>query len=247
MMNSLARLIRSGPDKHIGRASVPSILGTGDISGTQVGGAPSGSYSSYYAAYSLAYGQALGDRWSLGMTAKWINAQISDVSANAYAVDFGSLYRWSSDLTFAATLTNLGTSLKFLSEGDSLPLAFHAAAAYTPASHWMVSLEPVVPQAGVASVRFGTQWRPVDAVSLRAGYRTDTLKELSPLAGFSAGLGITFWNQELAYAWVPLGDLGNTNYISLVLKFGAGPEKTHMVSPIGSTGPSKTGRTTEHA
>ena len=52
------------------------------------------------------------------------------------------------------------------------------------------------------------------------GYRTDTLKELSPLAGFSGGIGVNWWATELAYAWLPYGDLGNTHYISLLMKFG---------------------------
>ena len=57
-------------------------------------------------------------------------------------------------------------------------------------------------------------------LALRAGYRTDTLKGLSALAGYTAGLGVQVWGQELAYAWLPYGDLGNTHYVSLLMKFG---------------------------
>ena len=55
---------------------------------------------------------------------------------------------------------------------------------------------------------------------LRAGYRTDTIQGLSPLAGLTTGVGILAWGQELAYAWVPMGELGNTQYFSLVVRFG---------------------------
>jgi len=60
----------------------------------------------------------------------------------------------------------------------------------------------------------------LELIAIRAGYRTDTLKGLSALSGTTLGLGLNVWGQELAYAWVPYGDLGNTHYISLLMKFG---------------------------
>ena len=57
-------------------------------------------------------------------------------------------------------------------------------------------------------------------ITLRTGYRTDALKGLSPLAGFSTGIGVNVWDVELAYAWVPYGDLGDSHYFSLLMKFG---------------------------
>ena len=61
-------------------------------------------------------------------------------------------------------------------------------------------------------------------IALRVGYRTDTLKGLSDLAGFTTGIGVHVWGQELDYSWLPQGDLGNTQYISLILNFGPPPE-----------------------
>ena len=195
-------------------------LGTGDIAGTDAVGNSIGSFSSHYAAYNLSYGRTFTTRLSLGVTAKWINAQIADVSANAYAVDFGSLYHPSEKLALAAVLTNVGTKLTFLDAGDPLPLAFHVGAAYRPTNQWIVSAEGVYPQTGLASLHGGLEWRPYPAISLRAGFRTDTIKELGPMAGFTTGIGIHVFGHEFSYAWVPLGDLGSTHYISLVLRFG---------------------------
>ncbi|OGR91334.1 MAG: hypothetical protein A2992_04990 [Elusimicrobia bacterium RIFCSPLOWO2_01_FULL_59_12] len=61
-------------------------------------------------------------------------------------------------------------------------------------------------------------------LAIRAGYRTETLDNLSALAGVSAGLGLNVWGQELAYAWLPYGDLGDTHYVSLVMRLGHGPD-----------------------
>jgi hypothetical protein len=50
------------------------------------------------------------------------------------------------------------------------------------------------------------------------------LKGLNALAGITAGIGLQVWGQELAYAWSPYGELGNAQYISLLIRFGAASE-----------------------
>jgi hypothetical protein len=195
-------------------------FGSGDITGRDDLGNPTGDFSSYYASYNLAYGRALSDKLSLGLTTKMISAKLDDVSANAFAMDFGSMYKMRGDLMLAAGLRNVGSKLKFLSEGDSLPLAFHLGGAYRPGSKWLITSEFVYPKTGLASFHLGGEWRPLEMLSLRSGFRTDTLKELSMLAGYSLGMGLHMWGQELSYAWLPYGELGNTHYISLLMKFG---------------------------
>ena len=199
-------------------------LGSGDITRTDLDATDSpvdnGTFSSHWASYNVSYGQTLGSKLSLGLTGKVINAKIDDVSANAYAADAGALYRYNDKLTLAGTLTNLGSKLKFLSEGDSLPMAFHAGAAYELNSHWLATAEGVYRQSGLGSFHMGGQWRPMEAVSLRVGYKTDTLEGLSALAGFTTGIGIHAWGQEFDYAWAPYGELGNAQYFSLVVRFG---------------------------
>ncbi len=61
-------------------------------------------------------------------------------------------------------------------------------------------------------------------IALRTGYKTETTRGLSPLAGFTAGVGLNVWGQEFAYAWLPYGDLGDTQYFSLLMRFGQGTE-----------------------
>jgi hypothetical protein len=199
-------------------------LGSGDIPGADSLGNPTGSYSSHFAAYSAAYGQTVGQKLSLGVTGKVIDAKISDVSARAYAGDLGALYKATSHLQFAAVVTNLGTQLTFLNHGDDLALKGTLGAAYQPNSHCVLTTEGVYSKTGALNWHGGAEWRPLELLSVRVGYRTDTLKELSALAGFSTGIGINVWGQELAYAWVPYGDLGDTQYFSLLLRFGGKEE-----------------------
>jgi hypothetical protein len=215
---------------HRGIGFSAQYLGTGDIARTDIdsmGGflSPGGSFSSHYGSYNLAYGQTVTDKLSLGASGKWINAQIDDVSANAYAMDFGGLYQATRGVKLAATVNNIGTKLKFLDEGDSLPLGFHLGGSYEPNGQWLLSTEGVYSKDAPLSFHVGGAWRPIDALSLRVGYHTDTLDGLSALAGFTAGIGLRAWGQEFAYAWAPYGDLGNAQYFSLIVRFGAREEE----------------------
>ncbi len=205
---------------HRGIGLSAQYFGSGDLTGTDLEGNNTGTFTSYYGSYNLAYGQSFGSRLSLGLAAKWINARIQDVTANAYGVDLGSLYKLTDHIRLAATVNNIGTQLKFLSDGDPLPLAVHLGGAYEPDAHWLLSTEGVYSKTGMTSFHAGAGWRPVTMVSLRLGYKNDTQKGLSAIAGLTTGIGLHLWGQELDYAWAPYGDLGNAQYFSMLLRFG---------------------------
>jgi len=195
-------------------------LGSGQIPSTDNNGDSLGNFSSHFAAYSLSYGRRFGDSVALGLTGKWIDARIGDFTAQAYAADLGAMLRPSPRWSFGATVTNIGSKLTFLNTGDALPLAGHLSAAFHPDSRWTVAAEAVHQANGFTSGRGGLEWRPMDLFALRAGYKSDTVKELSALAGMTAGMGLTLWGNELSYAWLPLGDLGAGHYFSFVIRFG---------------------------
>jgi len=226
-----------GSETHRGIGFSMQYLGSGDINRTDINpdgtpvnnGNPIGTFSSHYASYNMSYGQTLSEKLAVGVTGKLINASIDDVSANAYAADFGALYKAGDKVQLGASLVNVGTQLKFISEGDSLPMAFKAGAAYQPNSACLMSAEAEIEKNGLASFHTGTEWRPIEMVSLRVGYRTDTLNGLSPLAGFSTGLGLHVWGQEFAYAWTPYSDLGDTQYFSLLIHFGATEARRNLI------------------
>ncbi len=200
-------------------------LGSGDITGTNPDGTAAPDFTAHYGAYSLAYGQKLSDRLALGLTGKIVEAKIADVSAMAYAADLGALYRANDKLDLAATVTNLGNKLTFSSQGDSLPMALHLGGAYEINNHLKSTAEGVYSKTGLLSGRFGTEWRPLETISIRAGYKTETTKELSALAGLTVGMGLHVLGQEFAYAWLPYGDLGDTQYFSMLLRFGKPDEE----------------------
>jgi hypothetical protein len=198
-------------------------LGTNSIDARDANGNPQGSFTASFIAYSLAYGEKLNDKLSLGVTGKLITESISDASAKAYAADMGLLYKPTSRLSVGAVVANLGTQLKFVDESDPLPLAGRVGATYRLRPQWDISAETVYRETGLISGSMGTEWRYGDIFSFRAGYNSSHVNGLGAGSGFTAGLGIFFWGQEFSYAWVPLGDLGSTNYFSLVFRWDTNP------------------------
>jgi hypothetical protein len=203
-------------------------LGTGDITRRDTTGAATGDFSSHYSAASFGYGQTLTEKLSLGVTGRWINGKIDNVSANSYAGDIGALYR-SKNAQTSLVVANIGNSLKFLNSPDPVPLALHVGEAQFFPHGWTVSAEGVYENTGLLSGRFGSQWQVIPMMALRAGYRTDTLKELSALAGFSTGVGLSMWNTEIAYTWLPYGELGQTHSFSLLWSFGKSARSRNMI------------------
>ena len=55
--------------------------------------------------------------------------------------------------------------------------------------------------------------------SIRAGYNMNRASDLDALAGLSAGAGLDLRSFRLDYAWVPFGELGLTNRVSLGFRF----------------------------
>jgi len=198
----------------------------GNLTGTDVNDNPIGSIGGYYAAYSLSYGQKLGDYVSVGATGKMIQGQIDDVSASAFAADFGTLVRVNDRLSLAATLDNLGQKMTFLQQDDALPLAEHLGAAFKLFHPLTISVEGVHRNYGMNSFAAGWEWMNNEGFSIRGGYNSDRTDQLNGFAGLSLGVGLRVWGQEFSYAWIPFGDLGSAHYFAIVVKFGQHSERS---------------------
>jgi hypothetical protein len=194
--------------------------GARDFRGTDHFNNPTGDYSAHYISYALGYGHSVGDRASVGVTGKLIDAEIDDVKANSYAADIGTLYRFRENWTAALTVTDIGNHLRMLETQETIPTAFHLGTAVGLLSSWLVTLEGAFPVRDRAQFQGGTEWNVNDLFQLRAGYRTDQTRGSSDLASLSVGAGLRLWNQDFAYAWLPYGDLGSTQYFSFLLRFG---------------------------
>jgi hypothetical protein len=76
-------------------------------------------------AIGLGYARELTDRFSFGVKVKFINQNIADASASAFAIDLGAVFMTSffdNNFRFAAALSNFGTKMQF--KGEDLSVTY---------------------------------------------------------------------------------------------------------------------------
>ncbi|MBI5596960.1 MAG: PorV/PorQ family protein [Elusimicrobia bacterium] len=175
------------------------------------------------------------DGLALGGSFKFINSRLAGYSADSAAIDAGLLYRQdeATGWRLGASVRNVGTEVRFISEAFPLPLtgtvglSYRGSAAplWTDAS-WMFTAEAVGTNDRNPYAAFGTEFRPVDEFGIRIGWRQnqDTGLGLAAGIGFRSlekGFTSDRWPEiGLDYAFVEYGRLEHTHRVSLTLRFG---------------------------
>ena len=177
-------------------------------------------FSNNNTALSLSYGRAeVRPGLSLGATLKYIQQKLAAQSDSAVAVDLGSAYKLTPHWTAAFVVQNFGSKIG----PDKLPLIFKAGIAarlfdgkLAVASDldWLANDDRFY-------VDLGVDYSLNRYLAFRAGYQIGRNKDDlgGDLVGFGAGIGLKLDRFGLDYAYVPLGDLGNTHRMTLGFNF----------------------------
>ncbi|MEW6201572.1 MAG: PorV/PorQ family protein [bacterium] len=175
-----------------------------------------GSFRPNSYALTAAYGFKSTEAVSYGVNLKYIREKLID-TGTAFAVDAGVLITppnvpW----RVGAVLQNLGTKIKIGTESDPLPLTLRVGGAYKLLEY------PLLLAGDVYFIRdsdpefhFGAEYKLVDIVSLRLGY--DSSAELDN--GITFGVGFAQEGVALDYAFVPMGDFGDSHRFSISMNF----------------------------
>jgi hypothetical protein len=179
-------------------------------------------FGAYDAAGTISYAKKLNSALSAGVNIKALQEGIDTEKGMAYALDIGAICSVNKQLRVGASVNNIGSKMKLVDEGYRLPLEYRAGAAY-----WLFSSKSVMLAADVTggideniNGHFGCEAKLLDIISLRVGYKTETIKDIDYLSGLSGGIGFALSGVELDYVWVPYGDLGQTHRIGIGYKFG---------------------------
>jgi hypothetical protein len=190
----------------------------------------------------------LTNRFSFGVTAKYIREQISELSADAIAFDFGTLYYTGyKNLRIAMSTRNFGMDTKFdgtelettfdqdnnpstapvlirlKTESHPLPLSFRLGVAYdfefNEQSKLLAALDGYNTRDRGQQASLGFEYSWRDRLALRAGYKIRTDEE-----GLAVGGGYDFeipgfGSLGVNYAWADLGRLQSAHRFSLVIDF----------------------------
>lgn len=171
---------------------------------------------------SAAYAKAFGNL-STGITVKYLKSTLVEAeSATAFAADLGAQHTVTQvpGLTIAAVIQNIGSKIKYIDEGDPLPLTGKLGCAYRlplgalGENHLLVSTDIIQPKELSLRANVGVEYTYNNLISLRGGYKFNY-----DVDSFAAGFGLHVKNFILDYAFAPKDVLGDTYKLSLTLQF----------------------------
>lgn len=209
-----------------------TYFSAGELEGRDALANPTGSFSARDAAFAVSRGVKFG-RLQAGATAKAISQKIKSSGATSFAADLGVKYRLEA-YSFGAALLNFGTKVKFEDESFPLPLKLKLGAAARLSQYFLAAADLELPNYGPAALRLGAEYRGLEGIALRLGYKTsssaqkdailgrdlgDTVGGVDGMFGFFAGVGFAYSGFALDYALLPYGDLGSAHRFSLGVKF----------------------------
>jgi len=164
--------------------------------------------------YDLAFGLTYGRKIlgvETGINLKYIYRTLGVNKASAFAGDFGFIKRLSllnfsgnqndNNFSIGISMRNLGTKIRFLEVGDSLPLTFGIGFGYKPIKDLSFGLDLNKPtDIKGLEIRTGTEYILMDRLFLRGGYQiNETSKALSAGGGIKQRIGKVMFYGDYAF------------------------------------------------
>jgi len=181
-------------------------------------------------ALGLSYGAGLTDRFSVGLTLKYIAQYIETKRATGWASDIGVFYDTGfRNFRICMVLANFGPDMKFISEPYPLPIDFRFGTSIdllnTSNSKLTLAAQGSHPNDNLEKYNFGAEYWLNDMFALRVGkkFNYDYYDKDKFSGGFTFGAGakipISSWNMSVDYAYQDLGWLDSVNRFTFGLRF----------------------------
>jgi hypothetical protein len=174
-------------------------------------------------AVALSYGVSLTDRFSVGLSFKFIDELYEEERASGWAADVGTLYNTGfRGFKIAMAISNLGPDMKFIEQSYPLPMSFKFGGSLdviNRGSHKATfALEGSHPNDNLEKFNGGVEYWYNNLLALRVGkrFQNDT-------GGFCAGAGLKLnlsqLKLEFDYAYHDFGYLDQIHRLSASVKF----------------------------
>lgn len=182
---------------------------------------PLGQFGAYDVAFAVAYGRYIIPNVALGISLKPIYQRIDELSATGFAVDAG-IYHVSQipGVTLGASVSNLGTPMKFEAEEYALPRYARIGGAYEREvamldGRIMATVDALFPNDDDVRTHIGAEYSYRRMVAIRGGYKAGYTSQ-----GATFGLGVVYRDIAIDYAFLPVdNDLGDSHRFGLGFSF----------------------------
>lgn len=178
------------------------FLNYGTIDGRALDGTATGDISAYDWYGSLSLGFQATSALAVGLTGKFINQKLDDLSGSTFAADIGARYE-ADRFVVAAVASNLGPDMDFEGVSSHLPSAARLAVAVRPfGPSFLTALEYEDRFYGNAVIRHGFEYGYQDQYFLRTGYNFYPSQDDRSLGtGWNFGAGVQFDRLAVDYAF----------------------------------------------
>ncbi len=186
-----------------------------------------------YNQFFLTYGKKLGDNFSFAVAGKFYKEELANVLAETFLMDIGMKYKIGNG-NVGLAISNLGSGLLYDRDvtGDyevpteKIPMNIVIGGNYKLIKGMDLSLQASIPSGNPAVISVGLEYVLFGAIPLRMGYSNVEIGSI----GFGFGFDHTFQKTQgnrkvdiltlqFDYAYVPFGDLGETNHLGISLLF----------------------------
>jgi hypothetical protein len=187
-----------------------------DDSGNQLGNYTPSSYG-----FDVGWGAKVLDRLSAGLALKGAVQGIDGTNYDAYGADLGVLWMPADGLRVGLTGTNLGPQVAGFSLPATLRLGGSQLLSLAPSNRLLLAVSGSWEPQGANYLQFGVEDRFLPLLALRAGYQASLQEnQIDGVTGLSLGLGLDIRGFSLDYAFLPYGELGTAQRLSLAYRFG---------------------------
>lgn len=178
---------------------------------------PVATFSTYDAVLTGSYARRIGERISMGITAKGVYEKILFETASGMAFDLGVQYKTPHEgMIVGGSIRNVGPRITFVQESFALPREVRIGVGYVPSSpllqrRALVTADVSKRRDEPVRLSIGGAYTYQERVSVLLGYQ---LRQDE--AGLAAGLGVRLRRYRLDYAFAPFNaGLGTTHRFAL--------------------------------
>jgi len=160
---------------------------------------------------SFGYGWKINPSLQGGASVGVLKDTIGEDEKCAFLFNFGMQSKINKNFSLGVAVQNLGENLG----DDPLPLMVRGGFVWMCSSALITAVELEMPNDNDALIRAGFEWQITPQFALRAGYHGNQDEG----SGITLGFGLRIQKFTFDYAYVPFGDLGNTNRVSLAVRW----------------------------
>lgn len=193
----------------------------GSLDGYDMNGSSTGSYQPYRLSWEMGWGREFSPGVSFGLAVEGLRQTISQVTANDYFASLGALWWATRSLRFAAAYCGYGIMAPDFPASGVLRVGLCWSPPSSKQASTLLAASLAMPPYGVYRLQFGAEENLWSDFFFRAGYQYDLVDNQIPgLQYLSAGFGLRLGDFDLDYAFLPMGDLGSSQRVGLVYRFG---------------------------